>query len=283
MDLEEKKEEGIPEVKPAEAIVELEPLKFDPNKKVAIVGTSHSWMLAPFDDPSVEIWGVNNAFINIGKKRKTRWFDVHFIEHRPDAWYRRWKKDFRGQLVSKYIEDLAKLDCPVYMQQEWPEIPNSKRFPVEKVIQYFGKYITNSISMQMAYALCEGFGEIQIWGVDMSAGTEWAYQRPNAEYFMGIAVGLGVKVVVPAESDLLKTLFMYAYEEKDKSTWIKKTDVITNHINTKINKTAANIQQTRGELDRLEKILEQQIGQKQGIVDLRKLWVNDFKNYYYPE
>jgi len=271
--------------KPEEANTNIiQPLKPDPNKKVAIVGTSHSWLLAPFKDETIEIWGVNNGFINIKDKRKNRWFDVHTIEHRTDGnWYRRWKTEFRGQRVNDYIEDLKNLGCPVYMQQVWPEIPNSVKFPIEKVMSYFGKYITNSISMQIAYAIVENFGEIQLWGVDMSAGTEWAYQRPNAEYFIGLAVGIGVKVLVPAESDLLKTLYMYAYEERDKSEWIKKSEVVEKNMNIKMNRISGEILQLQNELEFKKKTLEQHIGAKQGISEMRRLWINDFGNWHYPE
>jgi len=278
--------EGLVENQPGEvdAKPELEPLKFDPNKKVAIVGTSMSWMKAPYEDESVEIWGVNNGFINLGDKRKTRWFDVHTIEHREDGrWYRRWDHNFRGQTVGDYIEDLKKLECPVYMQQEWPEIPNSKRFPIEQVTGYFGSYITNSIAMQFAYALTEGFGEIQLWGIDMSHGTEWAYQRPNCEYFIGLAVGLGVKVLVPDESDLLKTLYIYAYGERDKNAFVKKAEILEKNNKIKINRDSGEISQLKAEYERKQAEVNQRIGVLQGIKEMKKLWIHDLGNWHYPD
>ena len=48
MSEEERKEPEQPK------LPELGPIVIDHNKKVAIVGTSHSWMLAPFDDESFE-------------------------------------------------------------------------------------------------------------------------------------------------------------------------------------------------------------------------------------
>jgi hypothetical protein len=260
------------------------PLTFDPNKRVAIVGTSQSWMLAPFDDETVEIWGVNNAFIQTQNKRKSRWFDIHFIEHRPDGrWYRRWKSEFRGQQVSAYIEELSKLGCPIYMQQAWPEIPNSVRFPIERVINYFGKYITNSIAMQIAYAFTEGFGEIQLWGIDMSRGSEYEYQKPNTEYFIGMGIAFGVKMVVPAESDLLKSNYMYAYEEREKSQWIKKSEVIEKNMKIKMNRTAMEVMQLENELSMKKRELEQHIGARQGISEMRRLWIDDFGNWHHQE
>ena len=51
--------------------------------------------------------------------------------------------------------------------------------------------------------------ELHIYGVDMSTGTEYSAQRPSVEWHLGIARGMGVKLHVPIESDLLKTVGMY--------------------------------------------------------------------------
>jgi len=281
--------ENTPEVREGQSeevplVEELQPLKIDPNKKVAIVGTSMSWMKAPYEDESVEIWGVNNGYVQLQGKRKTRWFDVHHLEHRDDGnWYRRWEPSFRGQKVNDYIEDLKKLECPVYMQQEWPEIPNSKRFPIEEVTKYFGMYITNSIAMQFAYALTQGFGEIQLWGIDMSHGTEWAYQRPNCEYFIGMAIGLGVKVLVPDESDLLKTLYIYAYGERDKNAFVKKAEILEKNNKMKINRDSAEITNLKSEYERKQAEVNQRIGVLQGIKEMKRLWIHDLGNWHYPD
>lgn len=281
----EKENEKVTEEKLVEECKQpaLEPIVIDPNKKVAIVGTSHSWTMAPFEDPTVEIWGVNNGFINMGGKRVSRWFDLHFIENRNGKWFRRWQPEFRGQAVNDYLESLKKLPCPVYMQQKWPEIPNSERFPIEAIMARFGKYITNSISMQMAFALHLGFGEISLYGVDMSAGTEWAYQRPNAEYFIGMAIGMGVKLYVPGESDLVKTMFMYAYEEREKAEWTKKTDIIKKRMNVKINEIQNEMTSLQNQLKEKEYTLHQNIGARQTVIEMRKLWVHDFGHWHYPE
>ena len=50
-------------------------------------------------------------------------------------------------------------------------------------------------------------------GVDMMVaggqGSEYGWQRPSCEFFLGYAMGHGIKVTLPAESDLLKTAFPY--------------------------------------------------------------------------
>jgi len=64
----------------------------------------------------------------------------------------------------------------------------------------------------IALAITEGFEEIGIYGVDMAVGKEYIKERPSVEYFLGIARGRGIKVIIPDACDLLKTRFIYAFE-----------------------------------------------------------------------
>lgn len=62
------------------------------------------------------------------------------------------------------------------------------------------------------------YGEIHVYGVDMAqedktlGGGEYSWQRPSCEYMIGFLRGMGIKVYVPRESDLLLTPFLYGYE-----------------------------------------------------------------------
>lgn len=139
-------------------------------KRLAIVGCSDSKSLAPYDDPDIEIWSVNNAYGHI--KRYSRWFEIHTIEFDKEKGHfsRRWNRDFRGLDVDAYLSHLAALDCPVYMQKHWDVIPKSIAYPLDALIKHFGgdRYFTNTISYQIALAMFEGFKEVQVWGVDMA-------------------------------------------------------------------------------------------------------------------
>lgn len=56
----------------------------------------------------------------------------------------------------------------------------------------------------MALAIHEGAEEIGLWGVDMKDGEEYAYQRPNMEYLIGLAEGNGIGVFIHPDSSLCK-------------------------------------------------------------------------------
>ena len=46
----------------------------------------------------------------------------------------------------------------------------------------------------------------------MAAGDEYAWQRPNCEYYCGFAEGRGIKLFVPNSSPLLKANKIYGLE-----------------------------------------------------------------------
>ena len=165
----------------------------EPKKKVCIVGTASSKTYTPFEDSSYEFWGVNNLFfVQIPNMHYDRWFDIHPIEFdvNKNIWTRRGQADFRGQKVDDYLKDLAKLDVPVYMRRVCSEVPKSLEYPIDDIVKYFGglNYLTNTIALEVALAIQEGFEEIAIYGVDMGIGTEYGSQRPSVELYIGMAL-----------------------------------------------------------------------------------------------
>lgn len=164
-------------------------------KRVAIVGFAESSRaFAPFDDPSVEIWGQNALYRPGFLKRADRWFEIHnraLIE-----------TPLEGRRPAGYMDWLRAFDGPVYMQQAWADIPNSARYPLERVADLVGPYLTSSVAMMIGLAILEGFEEISLWGVDM-AYEEYAGQRAGCEYLLGFARGRGITILLPETSPLL--------------------------------------------------------------------------------
>jgi len=134
-----------------------------------------------------------------------RYFEIHPLDllRKPEA-----------QRRDGYEERLKSLPI-LYMQEAYEDIPNAIRYPVEKVVDNLGfDYFNSSIAYLMGMALLEGADKIGIWGVDMadlepvpgdpSYISEFAYQRPNMEYLIGLARGRGVDVYIPERSPLTK-------------------------------------------------------------------------------
>lgn len=243
-------------------IVAPQPVK---RKKVAILGFAESWKLAPFADPSFEIWGLNELYAliqHLPHGRWDRWFEIHSREvYVADT-----------KRLGDHEANLAKLNVPVYMQRTIPEVPNSVVYPMDKICEAFPNpspgwkpYFNNTISYMIALAIYEGFEEIHVYGVDMASDSEYGSQRPSCEYFIGLATGRGIKTYIPPVSDLLKTIFFYGYEQPSEEAFTAKLK----NRNAELQAKAAAIQE---EIKQKNDALQQYYGAMQDCQHIMKNW-----------
>lgn len=255
--------------------------------KCVIVGCASSKDIVPWDYPDAEYWGVNNLFnVPLKKSHFDRWFEIHsiWIDPRTGKLLRRGSEDFRGQPVPEYMKMLGALSpTPVYMQKYWADmIPNSVQYPLGDILKFFiepnerkpwgmsidmGRYLTNTISIELVLAIYEGFKSIEIWGVDMAVGTEYANQRPSCEYWAGVAAGMGIDVFIPPEADLLKTRFIYGFEEPLQRSYDKKMDKVIKDMQMKQ-------QQALNQLQGVKAAVEQYNGALHFAGEMKKIWSN---------
>ena len=159
--------------------------------KVAIVGLAQaSRHLVPWDDPEWQVWGL--AW-DSERYRMHSVFEMHDV---PTL-----KRVYPD--LEAYFEKLSHCS-KVYTQDVIPGLANSVRFPFADVAQVCGPYWESSIAYAMSLAITQGAEEIGIYGVNMKADEEYAYQRPNLEYLIGLAKGKGIEVHIPDSSPLLK-------------------------------------------------------------------------------
>jgi hypothetical protein len=172
--------------------------------KMAIVGFAASSMhLAPFNDPSWEIVGLNQLYRKI--PRADRWLEIH--------------ANYLDAVVegTDHKKWLAEAPIPIYMADRVPGIPNSVRFPIERVMKGHLDYFTSTVAFAVALAIEEGFKEIGLWGIDLIVGDEYFYQKPCAEFWLGVAHGKGITVTLPNTTALCKQSHRYGYESEPKS------------------------------------------------------------------
>ena len=177
-------------------------------KSVAMVGFSKRHCLqAPFEDKNIEIWALNRLHQQDWATRIDRLFQLHPIKY---------MRDCVGLSAGdrEHFEWLKeKHDFPLYCQEAYEEFPSSIRYPIEKMRDKFGDFYTSTLAYMMALAIDEGYDHFELYGFDMSAETEYKHQRDSAEYFIGMAEGMGLKVYIPMNCQLLKNgLGMYGYE-----------------------------------------------------------------------
>jgi len=176
---------------------------------------------APFDDPNVEIW-VINEMINQGHSHYTwipRWDRSIQIHEEWDFSRAGNHNDEQHYLCLQ--QDHGK---PIYMQDVFPAIPNSVKYPKEEIEAKFvadflrgpkderDKYWTSSPCYMLALALYLGFPMIRLYGFEMSSQTEYMYQRDGVSFWLGTINGTpGSKFWLPEGCQLLSGP-VYGYE-----------------------------------------------------------------------
>lgn len=125
-----------------------------------------------------------------------------------------------------HIAFLARCGVPVYMQRVDERIPTAVRFPFEEVTEMLGLpdingrkrlYMTSSAAWMMALAVYEHrsgktISELRLAGIEMLIGTEYARQKPCLEWWLGLAMGMGIEVKVAPTGSAIMTDGIYAVD-----------------------------------------------------------------------
>lgn len=196
----------------------------DPVKRCAIVGTAPSWKQTPWDDPTLEIWSLNDAYMH-QLPRADRWFEQHPLDR---LWFRRrdQKVVFEHEVPpGHYVRPEGHIDwlkaqsqrIPVYLKDAptgpgWG--PQARRFPIEEADARFGTYWASGPSYMVALAIMEGYREIHIYGIHLATQQEYVDQRPNFEHLLGIARGMGIVVHMAKDSPVMRHGWRYGYEPR---------------------------------------------------------------------
>lgn len=192
-----------------------------PNSKVAIVGFAPSWHLAPYDDESFDIWGINELYLQAVNRRFTHWFEIHD----PKS---------PSKNVEKHQNWLRNCKIPLYMQQHFEEYPMSIPYPRDKVkamvnenfiLEGCGSKYTdfsNQITWMIFFAIYIGYKEIHVYGVDMAQQSEHSWQRSSCQFALGLAAGKGIKILIPKTSELCKFPRDYGFETDNANRHLTK-------------------------------------------------------------
>lgn len=185
-------------------------------RKIAILGFGETVKAAPVNDPSWELWAMNGFWraakpdfgIDVPEERYALWFDMHTVEYT-----RAYGKEAGfGDAQERWLE--KEHPFPILMLDESPEFPSVTAFPIDAVIAAVGRdYFTSTVAYALTFALAQpDVAEIGLWGIDLVHDTEYADQRPCAEYWLAHAEAIGIKVTIHEQSALLKQRRRYGYE-----------------------------------------------------------------------
>jgi len=99
---------------------------------------------------------------------------------------------------------------PIYMLEKHPDIPASLTYPFREVCDAFlphllrgekpTEYFTSTTCYMIPLAILQGATRLELYGIEAATDTEYAYQRPGLEFWLGIAIGRGLEVSIRPES-----------------------------------------------------------------------------------
>jgi len=191
-------------------------------KKLALVGAEvHTRDNAPWDDESYDIWVVNEWAADDWVKRYSATVDIHWAQV-----YANEEFDRSGRYWQFLTEDRGK---PVYMQDVDPDIPDSVKFPLREAnalyanLTYKGRPVKNfrtSMSYCLALAILHGYEQIDTYGIEL-AGNEYRGQASNFAFWIGLAIGKGIKVNLNSSRGTFDAP-LYGYEAFMHSTKAEK-------------------------------------------------------------
>lgn len=178
------------------------------NDTIAIVGFAPATRnKTPWNNPKIDLMGLNEEYhwdwFEQKPENVTVWLQIHSrnsfmrpANHNDDK-HAEWLKQEHP--------------FPILMQEEFPDIPSSVRYPIEEVTKLYGRYWRSSLAYAVAWAQLVGYKRIELYGFEMGSDSEYWGQRANACYIIGKTRGFGTEIYTPPISHLL-TGIRYAYE-----------------------------------------------------------------------
>lgn len=181
-------------------------------RKIGIIMDHESWKSAPFDDPEWEFWTIGWKVPQLPR------CEVAFEMHKRDQWH---LSEYKP--LAEYPKFLASFPGILWGTDSQPDVPNMQAYPKAEVIRalgwkasHFASTISYCLGMAAYRFVTKGdVDAVGLWGVELCAAGEWAYQRPNANRLVGWLEGAGVEIVVPPECMLLGIPYEYGYENVD--------------------------------------------------------------------
>lgn len=185
-------------------------------KTVAFVGFAPNTLDLVGASQADEIWTMAWGYQYPEIPRINRLFEMHPIERQASVDKREYAKP---RAHYKWLK--ANTNIPVYMMNKDWEVPACIRYPIEKAMALTAhwKYsddsaysLRSSVDYMWALAVLEGFERVEIYGIELSSGTEYAYQRESYALWQGFALGRGIEVQQFKPSKLLYTPKRYGYD-----------------------------------------------------------------------
>lgn len=187
--------------------------------------------------------------------------------------------------TGKYNPPASRMDpsFPIYMQKRHDDIPNSVALPIGEIIKNLIPemnnqldYFTSSFAFMFGLSVLMGYKRIELYGFEMGAQTEYAYQRAGAEYLIGLAQGKGVEVYIPKQSTLLQGP-MYAYKHM-KQGYRQNLEMRGQFLTKQLDEERSRMNVLVGHVQAFEQIAEEQKKEPEKPVNIGALMQNAYSD-----
>ena len=171
-------------------------------KEVIILGSGYSHDFCRYH---TEVWGVN--FVYTFARRLDKLFFTDEIEEVEKCDY-------------PLLDRLRELNPALVFPTIYPKFKDFglpiEIYPIKEIRERFKntEFFANSICYMIAYALYFNYDKIRLCGIDYDwhEGTE-KKEESGTNFWVGVAVGMGVNVVIPEDSAIGKTFNRRMYGE----------------------------------------------------------------------
>lgn len=157
---------------------------------VAIIGSHpRTRNLFDFNRTDCDIWVFNEVISN----KVMPHADAVFQLHAEAIWRNPANRNDPGHF--KWLTMQKEAD--VYMQDIYPDVPRSKKYPLEGVKELLNgdpdHFLSSSIAEAIGLAVYLGiYKKIEVYGVAMETNTEYQFQREGVAFWKGFAMGRGI-------------------------------------------------------------------------------------------
>lgn len=220
-------------------------------KETLVIMGSHPRTRGQFDfnRQDCDVWVFNEAMSQDWVKRADAVFQLHI----PVIW-----KNPNNRNDPKHYKWLQETTTPVYMQEQYTDVPASVKFPKDEILNMLpnakqnGQLIREvdcSPAWALALGIYLGYKRIEVYGVELESNTEYTYQQGNFKYWVGVAVGRGIEV------DIHSRMFgapLYGYEGEvyiDYEEFQKRIDSVQPAHSEKVTKFKAAMASIRSLFD----------------------------------
>jgi len=146
----------------------------------------------PGDKPEgTEVWGTTETY-----KTQPNLDRIYFMD----------KLDPHLQTGWENMEGLKAWGGTVYTLKHYPDLPRSKAYPIDDVINEFKRlYFTSSTAYMLAHAIYDKADHIILHEIaTLAHSREYYHQKDCLDFWCGVAEGRGIKVDVSPDSYLMK-------------------------------------------------------------------------------